>query len=596
MSALSIQPTYPIFTDIDGQPLEDGYVWIGTANLDPQTNPINVYWDAALTLPAAQPIRTLAGYPANSGTPARLYVNSDYSIRVMNKNGSAVYSAPAATERYSGVVVNGIDAEDVIYDPPFLGSAPTDVEVKLAQTVSAQDFGAIGDGVTDNAAAINAAVAAVALLGGGRVVFGPGTYIVGSTIELEDNVQLHGANQKATTIKLKPTANTNIIQKKTGAVGFGAGLFDLTIDGNDANNTSGGIYWAGASTGRGPSFTFERVTVTNCRQVVGAPSGEYAAILTTGSTWGVARDLDVVNNQYAVGWWHKASDWQIDNLYLGPNGADYNSGAGTHSMIIQGGAGNLFTSCYFGGNGGLSQVFLWGSQRNLFVNCVNDNSWEQAYRFDALSGTGANDNRFLGGEIRGASGKTNLGFPAVLVIDSTGNVFSDVEWSGNAHTSSGNAADYGFEEAGTSTGNYIVGGNVATSFGTGFVSLASGSTTFVTAVFGYDITSVGTLNARTKMQVYANYDDSVPSVNSVPLGRFNQGSAVSVWIGAKGYSYGWLQAIQDDGTGNLKPLYLQPLGGDVIIPTAGNGFTVTSPNGLVTRKISIDNAGNVVAV
>lgn len=105
MSALSIQPTYPIFTDIDGQPLEDGYVWIGAANLDPQTNPINVYWDAALTLPAAQPIRTLAGYPANSGTPARLYVNSDYSIRVMNKNGSSVYSAPAATERYNGSVV-----------------------------------------------------------------------------------------------------------------------------------------------------------------------------------------------------------------------------------------------------------------------------------------------------------------------------------------------------------------------------------------------------------------------------------------------------------------------------------------------------------
>jgi hypothetical protein len=106
MSALSIQPTYPIFTDIDGQPLEAGYVWIGTANLDPQTNPITVYWDAALTILAPQPIRTLAGYPSNNGTPARLYVNSDYSIRVMNKNGSTVYSAPAATERYSGSVIS----------------------------------------------------------------------------------------------------------------------------------------------------------------------------------------------------------------------------------------------------------------------------------------------------------------------------------------------------------------------------------------------------------------------------------------------------------------------------------------------------------
>jgi hypothetical protein len=105
MSALSIQPTYPIFTETDGQPLEDGYIWIGQTNLDPQVNPINVYFDAALTIPAGQPIRTINGYPSRNGTPARLYVNSDYSIRVMNKNGSVVYSAPAATERYNGAVI-----------------------------------------------------------------------------------------------------------------------------------------------------------------------------------------------------------------------------------------------------------------------------------------------------------------------------------------------------------------------------------------------------------------------------------------------------------------------------------------------------------
>jgi hypothetical protein len=107
MSALSIHPTYPIFTDIDGQPLEDGYVWIGTANLDPQTNPITVYFDQALTIVAAQPLRTIGGYIVNSGTPAKIYVDAAaYSIRVMNKNGSVVYSSPTATERYSRVVLD----------------------------------------------------------------------------------------------------------------------------------------------------------------------------------------------------------------------------------------------------------------------------------------------------------------------------------------------------------------------------------------------------------------------------------------------------------------------------------------------------------
>lgn len=179
MSALSIQPTFPIFTETDGQPLENGYIWIGTANLDPQVNPINVYWDAALTISAPQPIRTINGYSSRNGTPGRLYVNSDYSIRVMNKNGSTVYSAPAATERYSDVVVNGINAEDVVYDAPFANAVQTNVELKLSETISVKDFGAVGDGLTDDTQAIQYAIDA----SNGRPILVPaGTYKVTSTL------------------------------------------------------------------------------------------------------------------------------------------------------------------------------------------------------------------------------------------------------------------------------------------------------------------------------------------------------------------------------------------------------------------------------
>lgn len=564
MTALSIQPTFPIFTDAAGEPLENGYIWIGTTNLDPQVNQINVYWDAALTQLAAQPIRTLNGYPSNSGTPARLYVNSDYSIRVMNKNASVVYSAPAATERLSDVVVGGVNASEVVYDPAGTGAVATTVQTKLRESVSIQDFGAISDGTTDDAAAVNAAITAVAALGGGDVKFPAGTTLVGSTIYVADNVHLVGAGQKATTIKLKASANVNIIQKKAGASGIGAGLFDLTIDGNDANNTNGGIYWAGASTGRGPAFTFERVTVQNCRPIASAPSGEYGAIVTTGSTWGVARDLDITQNQYAVGWWHKGSDWQIDNLYLGPNGASY-GGTGTHSMIVQAGAGNLFTSCYFGGNGGYAQVMFWGSDRNLLVNCINDNAWENAYRFVPFSGSGSDNNRILGGQIRGASGKTNAGFPAVYIDSSNGNIFSDVEWSGNAHTSSGNAASYGLQEAGTATGNYIIGGNLASSFQTNFYSLAGSSTTMVTSVFGWDSSDIQIATVKKRVNVTGPYDGAAPSTSSVPLFRANNGGAISLWASGTAYSYLWLQGIQDDGSNNLKPIRINPLGGGVVV-------------------------------
>lgn len=180
MSALSIQPTYPIFTDIDGQPLESGYVWVGVANLDPEVNPINVYWDAGLTIQAAQPVRTLAGYPARNGTPARLYVNSDYSIRVMNRNGSPVYSAPAATERISEVVISGgIDSSGVNFLQAGTGAVVRTVQNKLRDIISVKDFGAVGDGITDDTQAIQDAIDAAA----GRYVYVPaGTYRVSDTL------------------------------------------------------------------------------------------------------------------------------------------------------------------------------------------------------------------------------------------------------------------------------------------------------------------------------------------------------------------------------------------------------------------------------
>lgn len=236
MSALSIQPTFPIFTETDGQPLENGYIWIGTVNLDPQVNPINVYWDAALTISAPQPIRTLNGYPSRNGTPGRLYVNSDYSIRVMNSKGSMVYSAPAATERYSDVVVSGVNAEDVVYDPPFTGAVQTNVEAKLAQYVSVKDFGAVGDGVTDDTAEIQAAIDS--LSNGGVVFFPVGTYLVTDQIVVADKVTLLGtgyATENSTSAALR--GSSCILRGFTGSDatvalnGLGCGMDMLDVDG-----------------------------------------------------------------------------------------------------------------------------------------------------------------------------------------------------------------------------------------------------------------------------------------------------------------------------------------------------------------------------
>jgi len=101
----SVESPYPAFADIDGQPLEDGYINIGAANLNPITNPITVYWDSGLTITAAQPIRTSGGYPVYQGTPARFYVVADYSIQVKDKKGNVVYTSLSDNIISGGIIV-----------------------------------------------------------------------------------------------------------------------------------------------------------------------------------------------------------------------------------------------------------------------------------------------------------------------------------------------------------------------------------------------------------------------------------------------------------------------------------------------------------
>lgn len=87
---------FRLFNDADGTPLEDGYLYFGTVNQNPETTPVAIYWDEAGTQPAAQPVRTSGGYPVRNGTPAVVYINSDFSITVRDKKQRIVFTAPSS--------------------------------------------------------------------------------------------------------------------------------------------------------------------------------------------------------------------------------------------------------------------------------------------------------------------------------------------------------------------------------------------------------------------------------------------------------------------------------------------------------------------
>lgn len=127
------------FNDVDGNPLESGYIYIGTQNLDPVANPITVYWDEGLTITASQPIRTLGGYPSRSGAASVIYVSqSSYSIKITNKNGSTLFNdlsvtAPSTAAGVSFSPTGTIAATDV---QAAIAEVSTDAATATALVVS----------------------------------------------------------------------------------------------------------------------------------------------------------------------------------------------------------------------------------------------------------------------------------------------------------------------------------------------------------------------------------------------------------------------------------------------------------------------------
>ena len=256
MALTQLAPPYPVFTDKNGAPLDNGYLYFGEINKNPETNPIQVYYDSAFTQPAAQPLRTSNGYVMRNGSPALIYADSQFSVTIRDKNNALVIYSPVgygvdpasisgsinvqdytgdgttttygmgaspstinatnvyidgvyqekdtstisgtsltcseAPPLYSGIeivvqessILGGASAQQISYNEGGVGAVNRTVKDKLQEFVSVKDFGAVGDGVTDDTAAIQAALDAVS---GGTVFFPFGTYYMTGTVNVDSN-------------------------------------------------------------------------------------------------------------------------------------------------------------------------------------------------------------------------------------------------------------------------------------------------------------------------------------------------------------------------------------------------------------------------
>lgn len=213
--------------------------------------------------------------------------------------------------------VSGAAASFTDYTRTVSLNAADDVEQSVFDV---REFGAVGDGTTDDTAAIQAAIdAAEASTAGGRVVIPPAVHVVSSTLIVDGAAVLlsgagrgyHGVSAGTplgSVLKLANNANVDLLEFRdsTGDRQTPSGMEWITVHGNRGNNSSGsGVVVAGT----------RQVWITNCTVTRCAEHGIEAKQGSGGEN---------------------TADCRIENCETSRNGADGIRWVGSDSDIVGG--------------------------------------------------------------------------------------------------------------------------------------------------------------------------------------------------------------------------------------------------------------------
>jgi hypothetical protein len=191
------------FFDNNGNPLSGGKLWSYQAGT---TTPQTTYTTASGNVAHTNPIILDSAGRVATGQ-IWLTLGSNYKFTLMTSTNATL----ATWDNITGINGTGItsNASTVVYDPAGTSAVPTTVQAKLRESVSVLDFGAVGDGVTDDTAAIQAALDSLTTTL--RVYFPRGTYKISSTLLVGSQRFLYGENNAIDTTQLGNTANGTCI-------------------------------------------------------------------------------------------------------------------------------------------------------------------------------------------------------------------------------------------------------------------------------------------------------------------------------------------------------------------------------------------------
>jgi hypothetical protein len=181
-----------------------------TMSYQPGTNSLTVFVDGVNQYgPGAQ----YAYVETDSDTVTftnGLHVGAEvkFTTSQLNSSASANTAAQVAFTGFKNQTGNvqdlaGNDGADWIgFEPAGTGAVARSAQDKMRETVSVKDFGAVGDGVADDTAAIQATIDALVLAGGGAVFIPTGQYKITDSIKVTSNtISIYGEGADASVIQ-----------------------------------------------------------------------------------------------------------------------------------------------------------------------------------------------------------------------------------------------------------------------------------------------------------------------------------------------------------------------------------------------------------
>ncbi|HBL4909036.1 phage tailspike protein [Enterobacter hormaechei] len=242
----------PIFTDSRTfRAVANGRIYIGLIDTDPTipTNQIPVYIEnedgSHVQIPQPLIVNT-AGKIVYSGQLVKVVTVQGHSMAIYDAYGSQVdyianvlkYDPDRLRQDLQSDTLTGLVNDHVVYvKQPYDGSVTITQHDKNAEFISVTDFGAVGDGVTDDTSAFQKAINAAYRSGGkGAYVYIPpkDNYYKVSNLQITSAITLFSAGKYGATLKTD-VGNTVVVKARfTEIVGI-----NFIGGGKNAGNSSG---------------------------------------------------------------------------------------------------------------------------------------------------------------------------------------------------------------------------------------------------------------------------------------------------------------------------------------------------------------------